>query len=233
MGEAQCSLALGATALFRIGMPGTRPGMIERVSFRRSCGPDRPERSVRGRQPARRGSPVRRNAGSSPLPGGRGAGVRAGRFFSEALTFPLTSCCALFREGLPSPRPSPTREREGRCTSLRAFHSMGRALTLRPPPSIPPRKGEGRGCHILNDPLPSPSARRPIRRIGRMTAGVGSAASPPQCHSADPSDRTGRSAAEGRGAVPQKGSRPRALPDPAPPAPADSAATLLLQPRRS
>ncbi len=43
-------------------MLGTGPGITRkgRVSFRRSCGPDRPERSGRGRQPARKGmhSPV-------------------------------------------------------------------------------------------------------------------------------------------------------------------------------
>jgi hypothetical protein len=40
---------------------------------------------------------------ASPLPGGRGAGVRVCGYSSEALTPPLTTACALFGEGLPSP----------------------------------------------------------------------------------------------------------------------------------
>ena len=52
-------------------------------------------------------------------------GVREGRFSSEALRPLLTTACAHCREGLPSPRPSPTRERERRCSRLRAFHWSG------------------------------------------------------------------------------------------------------------
>src|SRR5918993_287978 len=48
------------------------------------------------------------------------------------------------------------------------------------------------------DPLPS--LRSPVRRIGGMTP-----TSPVPFHSAGPADRTGRSEAEGRDEVPQKG----------------------------
>ena len=83
-----------------------------------------------------------------------------------------------------------------------SFSSEWRALTFRPPPgasrSPSPQGGGKMALHPEDDPLPSlPS---PVRRIGGMTP-----TSTVPCHSAGPADRTGRSEAEGRDEVPQKG----------------------------